>query len=382
MVPSFNGEDTNLTSRQWVKIVEEIGQAENWNCQDKRFQMISKFVGTPKEWLLKQDCFGENWNRLKRTFVRAFPSDMDYHNLLKRMVIRTKTDSETYSNYFTFKTMLLKSCNITGRKAISCLIGGFMDEDLKNLAYDQNFETAEALYSFLMKQEQFKKSRPKPPEELIANFSKVCYGCNMNGHLFEDCSDNPKNKVSGHVMINPKNFVDVWINGYSVQAYNDISSHFVMIREDQAKSMNINYKYNTKMICGYKGNPVTTLGEVSIAIRVNAVTVNIDAFIVPSSAEDFGVILGDNLRNHPDICYEENPNSISFSSAVITHTERSSFSMNEELMKNINDMNGSSKGVQRNRHHRGKPEKHERQQQSQFEPPFGSSSTSRHYRYN
>jgi hypothetical protein len=77
--------------------------------------------------------------------MKTFPDHRDYATTLRQVVERIKQPNETVAQYYFGKMNLLQACNIGGKDAVSCLIGGLVDRTLRNGAKAGRFESPEQL---------------------------------------------------------------------------------------------------------------------------------------------------------------------------------------------------------------------------------------------
>lgn len=164
-IPLFDPATSPLTPKQWLKIVDTVVQKQGLTKQEKKYAMSVKLAGAAKQWYISVNKPETTYIMIQKQFLQAFRSDMDYYNSLKLMMDRNKKPDESYASYFDDKTTLLEMCEISGRRAISCLIGGLGDANLKEVCFRQNFAEVSHLYDFLRKQAEEAKRKTKSNQQ-------------------------------------------------------------------------------------------------------------------------------------------------------------------------------------------------------------------------
>lgn len=77
---------------------------------------------------------------------KTFPENVDYAAALIFFLIRRKQPRESMNIYYFEKMELLRSCEVTGKKTVSCVIDGISDAIVQNSARAGRYEAPEALY--------------------------------------------------------------------------------------------------------------------------------------------------------------------------------------------------------------------------------------------
>lgn len=212
VVPPFNPKDVNQDINAWCVKVDESRNMFGWSEEITIFNAISKLEGLASVWYKGLRSINFTWEEWKQKLRRAFPSQRDYHDLLEEMMKRKKKFDETFSQYFYEKQALLNACNITGREAVSCIIGGILDTQIRIGAKAANCSDPESLFEYLRNLNDDSTIKFKPPfkknfdqnltrkRKFIVgkNVNKIyCHNCEKYGHLRRDCPNNKTDNNRG-----------------------------------------------------------------------------------------------------------------------------------------------------------------------------------------
>lgn len=322
-IPEFDPESSQLTAREWIRIVDAVALKKKWTKEEKKYHMSQKLVGVGRQWYLATNKLDCTWNALKSHFIAAFPSDMDYCSLLQKMFDRRKKKDESYATYFTQKVGLLENCGITGAKAVSCIIGGLPPTKVREVAFRQYFRTVDALYEFLREEE-----KKEAANEAAVEFEKKENAQAQNQKRFNSGAPSnirkqtkppppnpsPATKVMfgalGKVPTSDKYFVDVQVNGTLFKGYIDFKSAVCTIREETAKFAGLDYQRCYESVMGFNGYSVSTVGQVKAAIAVDQGLAIIDVYICPDHIQAIPVVIGQSFLRRPDILVMQDNRSI------------------------------------------------------------------------
>ena len=90
--------------------------------------------------------YNMTWSQWKNLISQSFPDHTDYASLLTQMLNRQKMPNESWTTYYFEKMEMLRSCDITGKRAISCLIKGINDQVIQIGARAGRYQAPEVLY--------------------------------------------------------------------------------------------------------------------------------------------------------------------------------------------------------------------------------------------
>ncbi|KAJ8953799.1 hypothetical protein NQ318_006646 [Aromia moschata] len=145
-IPEFAPGNPNLTSTKWVDKIEQLAQINQWDEHLRIYHMQSRLTGLARTWYDNLPTYNYSWTEWKALIKRTFPDHHDFSATLRKLVNRSKLATETMTQYYFAKLELLQACEITGTKAVSCLIDGIGDRALQNSAKAGRYETPEHLY--------------------------------------------------------------------------------------------------------------------------------------------------------------------------------------------------------------------------------------------
>lgn len=197
VIPVFNPEDKNQNIEDWCAKVDEIRQMFHWSDEVTIFNALPKLEGLAKVWYRGLRSVKYSWDEWKLKLARAFPAQRDYCEALEEMLRRKKRSTETFAQYFYEKQALLSACKISGKDAVSCVIGGIAEAHIRAGAKAANCADPESLFDYLRclnddvvasssRQGPFRFSDRKRKAE-SGRKAPVCYNCNKPGHVKKDC---------------------------------------------------------------------------------------------------------------------------------------------------------------------------------------------------
>lgn len=320
-IPEFDPGNAELTARDWVRIIDMIAQKKKWSCEERKYHMSQKLIGIGRQWYTATNSSECTWGDLKEKFIVAFPSDMDYYTLLIKMIDRKKTDDESYATYFTEKIRLIEKCGITGAKAVSCIIGGLCSSRLKEVAFRQSFKTPEALYEFICGDDG------QDPEKEAINYEY--FKCRIKPRKMA-LTTKIMFRALGKVQTANGFFRDVQVNGTNFRGFIDFNSAVCTIREDTACIVSLDYQKRYRLVVGFNGYNVPTVGLVRTRIAVELGTAIVNVYVCPDNIQAVPVIVGQNFLSSPDILVKEYNRNIS----IYQHIDNAS-STNEIVSHNF-----------------------------------------------
>lgn len=205
-VPNFNPEDRRQSIDKWCQRIDELKDLYRWNDETTVYNAMSKLTGLAHTWYNSLPTINYSWEEWKVQLYTAFPPKQDFHDILMEMVHRVKRSDESYLNYYYEKFALLNQCQIFGKNAVSCIIGGVYDPMVKAAAKANDYQTCEGLLHFLKTCEAPRQSSSlarmptyKIPNKFHKrNFVKQqphtnrsnmgCYQCGSLGHRAQNCT--------------------------------------------------------------------------------------------------------------------------------------------------------------------------------------------------
>lgn len=159
LIPPFNPEDTLLSIEVWCNRIDEMRQMFGWAEHSTIYFALSKLRGLASTWYKSLPSIDCSWEEWKNRLILAFPTRRNYCELLQSMLNRRKQVDETYMNYYYDKLSLLHLCKITGKDAVSCIIGGISEAHISAAAIARNYANPESLLAFLVTSDDATKYR-------------------------------------------------------------------------------------------------------------------------------------------------------------------------------------------------------------------------------
>lgn len=160
---------------------------------------MQKLSGLAKSWYEGQRSILFSWGEWQTKLLNAFPSDQNYGQLLEDMLRRRSRFNEPIQNYFYEKVTLLNQCDISGRRAVDCIIYGISDRTTRSSALALRCNEPDELLKFLISnnrephfsQPLLKDRNVNASDDKSSNKSNMdgmfCYNCKEKGHHFSKC---------------------------------------------------------------------------------------------------------------------------------------------------------------------------------------------------
>lgn len=96
-------------------------------------------------------------------------------------------------------------------------------------------------------------------------------------------------------------FFEANVSGLPLRAYVDLGSECVNVRQSEAEKLQLNLKNTDTILRGYGGAVVQPLGTCKVALKVDLVEAQVDAHVVPDSAQNVPVIVGQPFTDLPNV---------------------------------------------------------------------------------
>ena len=218
-IPEFDPENEHLSALQWLAKIEQLKSINNWDDITTIYHMQGRLSGMARNWYHSLANYNHTWDQWKTLITKTFPDHVDFANVLKKMIKRTKLPNETMTTYYFEKMELMRTCEIQGRKAVSCLIDGLTNTTTQHGARAGRYQTPEALYEEYLSTfrdekcsdigtvntEDRRKDHKVDLRQTLKNKSKHrqqqgssshselrCFNCKQLGHVHAKC---PKPRV-------------------------------------------------------------------------------------------------------------------------------------------------------------------------------------------
>lgn len=209
VIPEFDPNNKSQSIDRWLGKVNECSTIYGWNEKQTIHFSLQKLVGLAKKWYESLSTLTYTWEQWQQKLRKAFPCDENYGKLLEEMLARVSRPGESLKEYFYEKLTLLSRCEITGQKAVDCVVYGISDMAIRNGAQALQCKEPEDLLSYLASQQTKENSNltshyPKKRDSRnVANSSgyrnnssnnsngpnfMLCFNCKERGHSYTACS--------------------------------------------------------------------------------------------------------------------------------------------------------------------------------------------------
>lgn len=369
VIPEFDPSNRTQTIDCWLRKVNECASIYGWEDRQTMHYSLQKLVGLAKKWFESLQTVKYTWDEWQLKLRKSFPNEENFGRLLEEMLSRTARNDEPLREYFYDKLGLLNRCDITGKKAVDCIVYGISDRSVRNGAQALNCVEPEDLLNYLSSQ----KSQPaminhnKPRERIFQkpnNFgnsntdtknsnasSIICYNCRTKGHPYFKCtkpiikckccnrvghnndkcklvpltSTNPnpnstdenseKNtlKINTTSDANSKFFKTITINGHSLEAYIDFGSECTLLRKTDAKQLKLSENYdNIPIVRGFGQSSVVPLYKAFASVKVDDIESTIEVLVVDDVHMQTSTIIGQNFTEQSFVTVLKDSNSLTF----------------------------------------------------------------------
>lgn len=219
VVPEFNPHNKEQTIDSWIHKVDECSQIYGWNDRQVVHYAMPKLTGVAKTWYQGQPSLLHTWSEWKTLLRENFPTRENYADLLQEMLNKRVRYGDALDLYYYSKMNLLNRCEITGRRAVDCLLAGIDDRNVRVGGQSAGFTEPEQVLKFLKSiklgndKDNVDAGRARDRDRQNQNLSHLsvdklidkpasttqkqghsmtCYNCNEEGHPFFRC---PKPKL-------------------------------------------------------------------------------------------------------------------------------------------------------------------------------------------
>ncbi|CAH2239025.1 jg23584 [Pararge aegeria aegeria] len=363
IIPIFDPEKNDIETERWINKIEQLGAVHNWSDEMKSYFMQARLAGMAKVWHASLQNYEMTWAEWREQLLEAFPNKIDYVELLKEMLNRKKIVNENMTQYFYSKYALLNRLDISGEKAVACIIDG-LPIFMKAPARAGNYSTPSELYSrFLtMMTEKSKAFNIKNRDEIVlpnpynvnneSRKSLMCFLCKEMGHTARRCSKNEVNiktqcKYCGKAHPSEKCWFKPTSSNISKQPdtinmiteVNDIYFRYVILDNIQALAyfdsgakVNImNFEFFTKtnlvlmncniIIAGFGGKTVVANGIVNANVIVDSYSFNTKFVVTECSMGRMELILGQPVINNPNYVFIISGNTFTVKDKQLSETD-------------------------------------------------------------
>ncbi|XP_069364889.1 uncharacterized protein [Maniola hyperantus] len=373
VIPEFDPSSKIQNIESWLRKVNECAAIYGWDEQQTVHFSLQKLAGLAKRWFEALPTVVFTWEEWQVKLRKAFPSEENYGRLLEEMLSRTSRFDESLREYFYDKLGLLNRCEISGRKAVDCIIYGISDRSIRNGAQAQNSSEPEDLLCFLASQKvqpplksRINERTTQRPSSINpnTNFNSTnsnsngtsvnsfsCYNCRARGHPFYKCprpiikcrkcnrighdfeacklepraSPNLKSnqaestaeknilKIDSNNDSNAKFFKTVVINDKSFKAFIDFGSECTLLRSTDAEQLNVVKSFdNVPVVKGFGQSSVVPLYKTNLFVRVDEIESDLEVLVIDDVHMQTSLIIGQNFTELPFITVLKDSSNLTF----------------------------------------------------------------------
>lgn len=353
VIPDFDPLCKEQTVDTWLHKVDECAQIYGWSDKQIVHYALPKLSGVAKSWYQGLPSLLFSWSEWKVKLKESFPTRDNYADLLTEMLNKRVRYGESLEIYYYAKMNLLNRCEISGKRAVDCIIAGIEDRGVRLGAQGAEFTEPELVLKFLKTvkvdrstNEQLKgKDRDKRSQNNSFSSSKiglnpqkqygssmVCYNCKETGHLFFRCTkpkvqcskcnllghkdtECPGTKQSTHdkpkTILQVENTGDssakyrmpIKVNGLFSECLVDLGSEGTLVRLSEAQRLSLNWTVGEVPLLRGIGNvPYKPLGKANVTIEVQGVIENnVEILVVDDYLINCPILLGHTYTERPSV---------------------------------------------------------------------------------
>lgn len=380
VVPEFDPSDNSQTIENWINKVSECAQIYSWNDRQICHYALPKLTGLAKKWYQGLPSVLYSWHEWTQKLKLAFPSNENYGDLLTTMLKLRCRFGQSLEHYYYDKMALINKCEITGTKAVGCLIHGIDDKFVRMGAGTCMFKEPEQILNYLRTVSQHENNAPtsnfrnrntasvRQPNKMTNEPTKNnvsdtvrCFNCNEMGHISLKCSK-PIKKCNfclklGHdtkdcrkknannsdetsksntvteqnktVMCinnsesnNEKYYKNVKVNDISLQGYIDLGSKCTLIRESNAKLiLAIWDTSDLPMLQGFGNSLVRPIGKSMAMLEIGSVKAETEVLIVEDHYLRTPILVGQSFTEKPNVILLKTADELVFMQIPHFHDE-------------------------------------------------------------
>ncbi|XP_026727990.1 uncharacterized protein LOC113494053 [Trichoplusia ni] len=359
VVPEFDPSDNSQTIENWINKVNECAQIYSWNDRQICHYALPKLSGLAKKWYKGLPSVLYTWDEWIQKLKLAFPSNENYGDLLSTMLRFRCRFGQSLEHYYYDKMALINKCEITGTKAVGCLIHGIDDKFVRMGAGACMFNEPEQVLNYLRTVSQNEnnsftnRSRIRtntqsrqsniPNNEQTKNSSTDtlrCFNCNEPGHISlrcnkpikrcnfcfklghdtKDCrkrnntndestkvsSDREQNKavmcITNNDTDNEKYYKDITVNDITLRGYIDLGSKCTLMRRSSAEL--ICNEWDTKnlpTLQGFGNSAVEPLGRITVMLGIGTVKAETEVLVVSDQYLRTAILVGQSFTEKPNV---------------------------------------------------------------------------------
>lgn len=202
ILPEFNPSTKNQRIDVWLRKVNECAKVYGWDDRTTTHFAMQKLGGLAKVWYEGLNTILFSWSEWQDKLTNAFPFEQSYSQTLEDMLQRKSKFNEPIEVYYYEKLSLVNQCDISGERAVDCIIHGISDRTTRSSALALRCSHPDNLLQFLMSNkasgnftDRFNPENKFMPDH--SSSSKItskpnnnlvyCFNCKEKGHPYLQC---------------------------------------------------------------------------------------------------------------------------------------------------------------------------------------------------
>lgn len=360
-VPEFDPASKEQTIAMWIHKVNECAVIYNWTDRQTVHFALPKLKGLAQKWYAGLSTVMFSWPEWQEKLKLAFPSDDNYGQLLTTMLTKRARFNDSLEEYFYDKIMLLNRCEISGKRAVDCLVFGIDDRSVRLGAEAARFESPDQLLPFLKSAktssyvDRKARTRADSKQEVVQKNTNTdrpikCFNCLQDGHYKSQCpkpvvkcnkcmrfghstdacrANSSKNvdslnKTSKPVMCvessetkSSKYFKQAIVNKSVCKCFIDFGSTVTLIKKTFASELLEKWEGDSKLpsLKGFGDAIVKPLGKCELDIEIDATRARVECLIVPDNVMEVPLLVGQTFTEQPHVIVEKDSTSLRIGSS-------------------------------------------------------------------
>ena len=161
-IPLFDPEERKYTIEQWIYILEDLQEINNWPEKTLTSYMIARLHNTARLWYDSLYTYPRTWEAWKEALRSTFSETDGNPTDIEKMRNRMKMRDESYERYYFEKLLLLQPCGLQERQQVNYIIDGLTPADVRRAMHRGSFEKPADLFQELKKEDAgFTRKDPK-----------------------------------------------------------------------------------------------------------------------------------------------------------------------------------------------------------------------------
>lgn len=148
ILPEFDPSTKNQRMDVWLRKVNECASVYGWDEKTTIHFSMQKLEGLAKTWYQSLGTILFTWSEWQEKLLKAFPYEENYGQSLEDMLRCKSRLNEPIENYFYEKLSFLNRCDISGKRAVDCIIHGLTDKTIKSSALSLRCSEPDQLLQF------------------------------------------------------------------------------------------------------------------------------------------------------------------------------------------------------------------------------------------